>query len=265
MTMNTDTYMVSSLKGLGLSDKEARIYEACLSRGEINVIELARIANVSRSTAYFVADELVKKGLLRFIQRGAHRIYTAEDPRQLQTFLEQEQVSLSRKNAMLQSLLPGLNMRYAGATNKPVVSYYVGQHEMRKILEDALLSGDTEILYVGEAALLDEAVGSKYLKAWIKRRIEAGIATRGIRKRESEIDEPLYLPGKSNLRETRFAPEGFHSPVFTVIYSNKVAYISSAIESYGVLIESKDLSTSMRSWFSILWETAGQTQSNKDK
>lgn len=258
--MNTDTYTGTSLQVLGLSDKESAVYEACISRGEINIIQLSRISGLSRSTAYFVADELVKKGLLGFVQKGAHRIYSAEDPRKLDLLLQQEQQKLQRKSATLQSILPSLNMRYAGAANKPQVSFYVGQQEMRQILEDILISGDTEVLYVGEAALLDEAVGSKYLKGWIKRRIVAGIGTRGIRKQESEMDEPLYKPGKENLRETRFGPADFHSPVFTVIYSNKVAHISSAIESYGVLIESKDLSTSMRNWFDVLWQSADNSK-----
>ncbi len=258
--MYTDTYINQSLQRLGMSDKEAVIYEACLNKGEIGILELARITALSRSTAYFVADELVKKGLLKFVQKGAHRIYSAEDPRKFEALLEQERSNLNRKSVLLQSALPSLNMRYSGATNKPVVSYYVGQLEMRHILEDILIAGDDEVLYVGEAALLDEAVGNKYLKSWIKRRVAVGIRTRGIRKQESELDEPLYIPGKENLRETRFGPKEFHSPVFTVIYSNKVAHISSAVEAYGVLIESKDLSISMRNWFDVLWAAAGKTK-----
>ncbi len=256
MATMSDTYIRQALRSLGLSEKEISVYNACLARGEIGIVELARLAILSRSTAYFVADELVKKGLLRFIQKGAHRIYSAEDPRKLTLLVERQSERLDRNKALLQSVLPTLNMRYSGAANKPVVSYYVGQQEMRQIFEDALLSGIKELLFVGDINVLVDSVGPEFLKSWNRRKVKVGIKTRGIWEKDQGQEPEFIQAGRQNLREVQYAPTGFESPTYVLLYSNKVAFLSSSVESYGVLIESKDLSRSMRSWFDVLWTVA---------
>lgn len=253
MTTSSDTNLHADLLSFGLSAKEAKVYEACLHRGEIGVADLTKLTHLSRSTAYFVADELVKKGLLRFIQKGAHRIYCAEDPRKLTLLLEKEKVKLARKARSLDSLLPALQMKYAGQPSKPLVSYYVGQEEMQKIFEDALLSGTKELLFVGNITVLRDAVGQKYLNTWNRRKVAAGMKTRGIWQQPEEPEDDFLKASKENLREARHAPRGFESPTYFLLYNNKVAFLSSIVEAYGVLIESHDLSVTMRSWFDNLW------------
>ena len=255
MAIYTDTFIESIFGELGLSDKESTIYLTCLQWGEIGVIELARITHLSRSTAYFIADQLITRGLLRFIQKGAHRVYAAEDPRKILTLLDQESEKLLRTKSAIQDILPTLNMRYAGAANKPLVSYYVGRLEMRQIFEDALILGITEMLFVGETSLLVEALGRDYMATWNRRKVAQGIVTKGIWPHNFGQPEELFLhASQKNLRQVRYAPTGFRSPTYTLIYANKVAFLSSAIEAYGTLIESHDLSRTMRNWFKVLWE-----------
>lgn len=260
--MITDTNIAAGLQLLGLSDKETIVYEACLQRGEISVVELARLSSLSRSTAYFVADELVKKGLLRFVQKGAHRIYSVEDPRKIELLLDQERIKLNQKAATFSAILPTLSMKYMGVARKPVVSYYTGQQEMRQLFEDALLSDIDELLFVGSINVLLEAVGREYLATWNRRKVKGGIKTRGIWPSNEETQEPYLQPTSLNMRQVRYAPSGFVSPTYILLYANKVAFLSSVVEAYGVLIESEDLSVSMRSWFNTLWKDSSTKKVN---
>jgi len=253
MTTITDTYMMTALRNFGLSEKEATIYQTCLATGEVGVTRLSRLVRLSRSTTYFVADELVKKGILRFIQKGAHRIYSAEDPRKLSIIIDKQKMILNKRTSFLESILPELVMRFSDTPNKPVVSYYQGQMEVRRILEDILTSGTKEEFWTGEMKTLEEAVGKKYLQKWTRRRIDLGMKSISIRP-PSDKKNKDYKSGKSSLRKVQYAPEGFQSPSLVVVYGNKVAFISSVVESYGILVESKDLSTTLQSWFNILWE-----------
>lgn len=264
MAMYTDTFISSALREIGMSEKEIQIYLACLQRGEVSVIELARIAQLSRSTAYFIADQLIKKGLLRFIQKGAHRVYAAEDPRKLAVLLDERSEALVRTKRLVSDILPSLNMRYTGAKNKPLVSYYVGQVEMRQIFEDALASGIHELYFVGEMPVLVEAVGREYLASWNRRKVKAKIKTIGIWPTDAPQPEELFLKATpENLRVVRFAPPGFRSPTYVLLYANKVAFISSIVEAYGTLIESHDLSTTMRHWFDNLWQSSREQTKKK--
>lgn len=257
MTTITDTYIATALRNFGLSEKEASIYQVCLASGEIGVTRLSRLVRLSRSTTYFVADELVKKGVLRFIQKGAHRIYSAEDPRKLSAIINKQKITLNKRASFLESILPELVMRFSDTPNKPVVSYYQGQIEVRRILDDILVSGTKEEFWTGEMKTLEEAVGKNYLQKWTKKRIDLGIKSISVRPL-SDKKSKIYGPSKSNLRKVQYAPEGFESPSLIVIYGNKVAFISSVVESYGVLVESKDLSTTLRSWFTILQKSCKQ-------
>lgn len=253
MTTTTDTTLQADLLTFGLSPKEIKVYEACLTRGEIGVADMVKTTHLSRSTAYFIADELVKKGLLRFIQKGSHRIYAAEDPRKLTALLEQEKADLAKKAHSLDSLLPALQMKYGGKPNKPVVSYYVGQEEIQHIFEDILTMESKELFFVGNSDVLRNAVGTTYLASWNGRKVAAHVRSRGIWQQESVPAEDFLKASKENLREARFAPIGFESPTYFLLYGNKVAFLSSIVEAYCVLIESHDLAITMRSWFDNLW------------
>lgn len=256
MTNQSDTYIQSALEELGLSEHEALIYRVCLARGEATIMELAKLAHISRTTIYGVADGLVDKGLLRFIQKGAHRIYSAEDPQKLSNLVDKARLEAERQSAFLASVLPTLGMQFGEASSKPLVSYYQGQEEVRRLFEDFLNSGAPEVMFVGEASTIGKALGEQYLKKAVKRRIELKILARGVRTEKTEVKEPLFDAKPQNLRKLRLAPKGFECPVYIGIYLNKVFFISSIHESYGVLVESKDLSNTMRSWFEVLWKAS---------
>lgn len=256
MTTQSDTYLQSALEQLGLTNHEARVYRACLSRGEATIMDIAKLTSVGRTTIYGVAEGLVHKGMLRFVQKGAHRVYSAEDPKKFQHIIDKNRDVLDRKAAFLSSILPTLSMRFSEASNKPLVTYYEGQKEIHLIFEDFLASGTKEAVFIGEATTIEQALGSKYLKSMVSRRIKLGIKARGVRKAESELEDPLYAHGAKNLRNIRFAPSFFKAPVYTGVYLNKVFFVSSVVESYGILVESKDLSDMFRDWFEVLWNAS---------
>jgi sugar-specific transcriptional regulator TrmB len=263
MTTQPDTYVQTALQQLGLSPHEAAIYRACLGRGEATIMQLAKITRISRTTIYGIADELVKKGLFRFVQKGAHRIYSAEDPKKLEQLVTKSKLIADRKAAFYSSVIGTLAMQFSSTAHKPLVSYHEGQTEVRQIFEDMLVSEAAEVLFLGEAATIEQAVGEKYLRDVIKRRISIGMKARGIRTEPTEVDEPLYDVTSQNLRNLRYAPKGFVASMYIGIYNHTVFFISSIDESYGVQVESKDLSETMRSWYEVLWKASKPAKSTK--
>ncbi len=256
MFTQEDTYLTKTLQRYGLSEQETLIYLTCLEQGEIGIVGLSKRTQINRTTIYRTADPMVGKGMLRFIQKGAHRFYSAEDPRRLEGILRQESDLLDVRKTFLNSVLPTLSMKFSSAPSKPILSFYQGQEEVQQIFENIILAKPEEVYFIGEVATLEKAVGERYLKNWVKRRIEAGIKTKAIRTRKTEKSDPLYKPSFKLKRDVRFVPGKLEFPTFIGIYGHKVAFISSVIESYGVLQESKDLSTSMRSLFNSLWKNS---------
>src|SRR5437868_1910606 len=103
MTAQTDTYIVSALQQLGLNTHEANTYLTCFNRGEVTIMELSRITGIKRTTLYGIVEVLIGKGLIRVIQKGAHRIYSAENPKKFKIMLEKSRENLVRKEAFLSS------------------------------------------------------------------------------------------------------------------------------------------------------------------
>ena len=60
----------------GLSAKEAKVYLALLELGPSTMTEVARVANINRTTGYPVLETLAAKGLVYFINEAKIQKYT---------------------------------------------------------------------------------------------------------------------------------------------------------------------------------------------
>jgi len=80
--MNTPL-ILSTLKNLGFTSYEAKIYLTFLERDTLSVPEISRLAQVPRPSAYEALDKLMSKGMC--ISKPGHtKKYSASDPTVLQ-------------------------------------------------------------------------------------------------------------------------------------------------------------------------------------
>ncbi|MCF7835696.1 MAG: helix-turn-helix domain-containing protein [Candidatus Marinimicrobia bacterium] len=82
--------MISKLKQLGLSEKEAKVYLASLELGEATVQEIAKQAGVNRPTTYVQIEKLTKMGLMSSVEKEGKKYFNAEEPNQLLKILEKQ-------------------------------------------------------------------------------------------------------------------------------------------------------------------------------
>lgn len=107
-----------TLEKLGLSPKEASVYQALLKTGGGTGYQIAQHLGIKRSSAYFFLDELRKKGLAtRHPEANRHR-YVPKDPRELIT--ETKKLALD-----VESMVPEL-LASAQLDNKPTLLYFEG-------------------------------------------------------------------------------------------------------------------------------------------
>ncbi len=71
------------LDELGLHEKRGKGYLACLELGTAAVHEIAKKAEIKRTTAYEILEGLLKEGLVSTTAKGRTRIYVAERPAKL--------------------------------------------------------------------------------------------------------------------------------------------------------------------------------------
>ena len=82
--------LLKVLNEIGFSEKESKIYLALLELEQATANEVARKADINRTSAYDVLDMLIKRGVVSKYKKKGHTFFTVSDPRKLITYLELE-------------------------------------------------------------------------------------------------------------------------------------------------------------------------------
>lgn len=241
------------LRQLGLDNKEIRVYLALLELGETHIVPITEKVELPRTTVFHILERLKFHKLIEKIPKKTRSLYIPYPPKKIASILELEKAATEEKIKSFNIALPDLNKLYQESPFEPKIRFFRGI-EIRDIYEELLTAGVDEEWYVGEPNKIVAALGEEYLKKWIERRVKMGIKSRSIRVKEEESEEPIFSATKKYLREIRYAPEGFESPMHILIYGNNVAYISTGEENFGLVISSQELAKTMRNWFKELWK-----------
>jgi sugar-specific transcriptional regulator TrmB len=235
------------LKEYGLSDNEVKIYLANLMLGTAKANEIARKADILRTTSYEVLKSLVAKGLVSHVIKSGVKYFEAADPKILVSVLEERKKKIN-------TILPDLEAIRKSVTEKPSIELYEGKAGLKTILDDIINSKPKEVLTLSSAKIFD--VLRFYFPHWIIRRAKAGISTR-VMQEKTEFMQELKLKDKKELREMKFVPKDFKVNTLTHIYKNKIAILSLRKEEIiGVIIENKEIVETHRSLFEFLWKNS---------
>lgn len=237
------------LTQFGLSDKESAIYVALLELGHADVSSIAQKAGVKRPTAYFVIDDLLRKGFIS-TAAGAVKQFAAENPEKI--------LALERgKISQLEKALPGLVGLSSKSTSKPFVRFFSGIDGVKAVYEESLLQeAGSEMLSWGNAKAVEEGI-SDFADWYIKRRVENGISLRAI-VTDTPYHRAIVARDKDELRQTKLlSKELFTQDVEINVYADKVAMISFVEgEMIGVIIQSRVFTAGHRQMFELLWGIA---------
>jgi len=154
--------LIESLKNLGLNEKEAKVYLACLELGSATIQELAAKAGLKRTSIYNFLESMKQKGLVNEVKKDGKIFLIAENPADLEK-RAQEQL-LNYQNALPQLLgifnLPG---------NKPKVKFYQGTADTQKIYEDILAANEPVFGYSDYEKML-ATMDNDYMWSFAQRR-----------------------------------------------------------------------------------------------
>ena len=238
----------SILQQLGLSKNKGVVYLAALEVGNGSAYEIARKAQLPRTTVHEILQQLMSMGLVGFIVKGRTRIYTAEPPARLKRILQE-------KERLLESALPELTSRFRTSGRRPSVRLYEGLEGVKTVFEDTLTVRDKILCGILSMADLYNIPGKKFMDGYVKRRIETGIRLRVIRSAVKEVEE-VWPTSSKELREVRYAPRDMIFPTTVYFYDKKIVVIGTEKENFGMIIESEDLYTTQKNLFEVLWDVS---------
>ncbi|MBU0612427.1 helix-turn-helix domain-containing protein [Patescibacteria group bacterium] len=235
------------LQKLGLTESEARVYQAVLNLGSETVTTIAKTSGLYRPTVYKALAALEKRNLISRSQLGKRTIYIAENPTALSKLfgnLEEE----------FKQTLPDLLQHYAKSKNQPAIYFFKGKEGIRRVYTDLVQTvkkGD--IIYRYESPkdykknkkyyprLYMEIAGKK-LQSSIEKFVITNKNTHSARSKQLERYSK-YVPPSIN---------PFEFNITQIIYKNKVAFIDYDAETVSI-IESTKFAQFQREIFKLVF------------
>ncbi len=236
------------LSKFGLSEKEARVYLACLELGPSSVMTIAVRAELKRPTTYLVLDDLVAKGLVSIVPREKKKLFVAESPERIRGSLEE-------KLYEIQNILPQLRMLYNQKAARPAVVLYEGKEAIVKAYQEIVVSGEKEILSFFSIDDISKEFFDSFQLFIKMMKDHPSIISKEIAY-ASNLNH-YYLKTVDTLPNHQIRLVRNKHRFFTdnIIYLDKIAIFSFA-KRFVTVIESQDIVDSFRALFGLAWQGA---------
>lgn len=255
------------LMGLGLSEKETKLYLTLLEIGPNPVSSVARKANITRTTAYAALETLKEKGLVSTVEKSGIQQFAPVHPRKLEEFAKEQQDKAQRNYTQIKEILPELKSLTGDLVMAPRVKYFEGTEGIKTIYNDTIetlkqLPKKDRIKYSYSSAPEISSDLRGYLNEYIKLRKKESITVHGIFP-DSEESWAYVKDQKKYAAEARIMPKDisldFESEI--VIYGDKFAVMSLHKDRlHGVIIESPEIASTQRMLFHIIWRASKISQ-----
>jgi len=235
------------LKQAGLTDKQARVYLACLELGKTKVPAIARGSKIKRTTVYGILDELAALGLVVASNKGRAKFFQAQPPETITDILE-----IRKKE--VEAILPDLKNVFAHKNIRPQIQFFEGKTGIERVFEDTLKCRDKKIRQIVRVKDFIEVVGKSYSESYIQRRSERAITSYALHPATGDIYNAIYGEESARFkRYVRYLPADMFYASMIMIYDHKVAMISTKAENFAFIIDSKEFSNTLGAYFEFLW------------
>ncbi len=238
------------LREIGLSQNEARVYEALLLIGEASVQQISLKAKVHRRNIYDSLTKLAEKGLASEVFVKGEKNFKAINPRRLLELLNEKQERIN-------GALPDMQKKYESAEEKEEAYLYRGVEGFKSYLQDILKTKET-VYFIGAKAFWLDPRLKNYLPRFQRERKRLGIKFMHLFDYEVKEQKPeiLKLVGKPY----KFLPKKYSSPTAVDVFGDYVVTFVGAKpgelseEPMQFVMKSRRLADGYRKFFSFMWD-----------
>jgi len=240
--------MIGNLTKFGLSEKEAKVYLACLELGDSTASEIALKSNLPRTLIYDLLERLIDLGLISYSIRDNKKFFRASDPKELLRILHEKEEAVTKALPELKKL------QKVRGFKRPKVEVYEGKEGMKAVMNDILRSGVKEFLAYGSSRSSFEVIPA-FMEEWHKERIKRKIVMKILYNNTTEAREKVKRKVESlKYTKYKFMPINLESPTATIIYAHKVVLQSWTKEPFAVMVENEEMAENQCRYFTELWK-----------
>ncbi len=247
--IDTDT-----LKGIGLTDNEVKVYLALFELGESLASKIGEKTGLNRTHAYDVIESLLAKGIVCYVVKENRKYFRPANPAKLRDYVQEKQDQLKEQEGRISQLIPSLMKLQLPKEEEGVVEVYKGK-EGYKTLYSQLLNEAKEYCVIGASGYFPEKMEQFYEaheRTRIKKKIRLKILVNS-KIKGKPMHKRVYT-GRT-YSQIRFLPETFDAPVPIIVYNDKVFMMIWPIMQM-VLVKNKHVADMYRDYFNVLWKVS---------
>lgn len=240
--------LINTLISIGLTEKEASVYLAALSLGPSKVQEIAKSAQVKRTTVYSILESLKTRGLIKVELMGWKTLYVAESPDKLESLIEQMRHQV-KKN------LPEFTALYNLHSSGAFISYYEGLEGVKNVYENLLrdIRPHEDYLIIGDTDLWLRQDPEFFLD-FTKRRAKLNIKIR-ILAQDSPVAREHKKMEKIFNEQIKIMPEEYKLTTNMVIIPHRVVINQITPPILAMVIENESIVKMNRELFEMIWQS----------
>jgi sugar-specific transcriptional regulator TrmB len=243
------------LKTLGLNEKQAKVYVACLFLGPAPAQKIAEQAGINRPTTYGVLEELSKLGLVSRSNKDGKTMFISAGTEGLKDWLKKQAEEVERRKQELDDLLPELQqIKRTDSVVTPAVRFVQGKEGVDAIWSYVIrkTKPNTEILSITNH---DETLKlyPDHLKTNPKVRLNKKMSSK-----QFYYNSKMEVPSDPTLLKETIRLQHPLAADLT-LYEDKAVLLSYGEEGSewtGIIIEDKNIVTVLRQLFTIAWENS---------
>jgi sugar-specific transcriptional regulator TrmB len=229
-----------TLKWIGLTGNEAKIYLAMLRLGSSKAGKIAKESQLNRTATYDSLKRLLDKGLISYVIEANIKWFKAVNPERLLEILKEKEEETKK-------VLPNLIGIYKAPKETHNVTLYYGYKGVKSVFQDIIREGKPNCVLDAEGQFTEKM--PYYAPHFSKQVEEKKIPIRHIVRRGVDIH-----PTKTT--EVRFISRELHSTAVTNIYGDRIAIIVWTDPPEAVIIKNKAAADAYRIYFEMIWKTA---------
>lgn len=229
-----------TLRWIGLTGNEAKVYLALLKLGSARAGQIAKEAQLNRTTTYDSLKRLLDKGLASYVIEANRKWFKAVGPERLLEILKE-------KEEEVQKILPNLVSIWRTPKESHNVTLYYGYKGIKSVFQDIIREGKPICVLDAEGQFTERM---PYYAPHFVRQIEAKkIPIRHIVRRGANVH-----PTKTT--KIRYISKKARSIAVTDIYGDKIAIIVWTDPPEAVIIKNRGAADAYRLYFEMIWRIA---------
>lgn len=239
------------LNDLGIQQSAQRVYVSLVKDGEATANVLAKRTGITRPSVYDQIKELRKKDLVIERAIGGKTFFSASDVRRIDAMLGDRIEKLSSDRKLLADTLASF-MKQTKAV-QPKIKFFEGKEGAQQLMKDILWYDDITLSIFWPHEQMREILGDDFLQWFNERRVKRHIAVKTIWPDKERKSKENIFAGNDKYVTRRYAKPSQACDMGYLVYDDKVAFISSAKEAFGFIVESKEFATLTTMQFEALW------------